>query len=142
MASTSLSARIPLVRQRTGWRAFFCAIALMSAFWFCPNRAQASCGDYVVIVNPSAEYLRNRAMQHASQPMSPSCPCQGPLCRSSDSTPPMPVPAQITPEFGAVITQHGGLSIISLFGSSHLDDWSIRSEAHLLCPDPPPRSLS
>src|SRR5436305_3513943 len=109
MVSTTLSADRALARQPRGWRLFLCAVALIAAFWFTPNRAQASCGDYVVVVNPTAEYLRNRAMQHVSQPMSPSCPCQGPQCRKSDSTPPMPVSAQVTPEFGAVICTDGGL---------------------------------
>src|SRR5689334_9036530 len=105
MVLTTLSANRALARQPRGWRLFFCAVALMFAFCFTPNHAQASCGDYVVVVNPSAEYLRNRSMQHVSQPMSPSCPCHGPQCRKSDSTPPVSAPAQVTPEFGAVIPQ-------------------------------------
>jgi hypothetical protein len=94
------------------------------------------------VVNPSAEYLRNRPIEHPMQSANPACPCQGPQCRSSDSTPPMPVPAQITPEYGVMLVGRGALGNITLFGDSHLDDWSIQSEAHLLSPDPPPRSLS
>jgi len=138
--SNSHSAQPALVRQR-GWRRFFCALAILTAWCFCPTRAQADCGHYVVVVNPSAEYLRNRPIEYPVQSANPACPCQGPQCRASDSAPAMPVPAQLTPEFGMMLQVHSRVSAFELFENAPLDDWSIQSEAHHLSLDPPPRSI-
>src|SRR4051812_18071126 len=100
--SNSLSAQI-ILRQQTSWRRFFCALAVLAAWCFCPNRAQAECGHYVVVVNPSAEYLRNRPIEYPVQSSNPTCPCQGPQCRAGDSAPATPVPAQLTPDFGMML---------------------------------------
>jgi hypothetical protein len=120
----------------------FCAIAILAAWCLFPTRAQANCGHYVVVVNPSAEYLRNRPIEHPMQSGNPACPCHGPQCRASDSTPAMPVPAQITPDYGMMLVANGEASASALFGSANCDDWSIVSEAYHLLPDPPPRSRS
>ena len=126
-------------RRRTAWQQFICAIAILAAWCLCPTRAQASCGHYVVVVNPSAEYLRNKPIEAPMQ-STPACPCQGPQCRASDSIPAMPVPAQIAPEYGLMLLAHLQISAGELFDNAHPDDWAIQSEAHLLSPDPPPRS--
>jgi hypothetical protein len=135
------SLRENIARHRTGWRGFICALALVTTWCICPSHAQADCGQYVIVLNPSAEYLRNRPIE---QPMNehPACPCNGPQCRSSDQTPPMPAPAQITPDFGVLLSAQGEVTASTLLGNSSLDNWSINSEAHLLSVDPPPRTLS
>ena len=75
------------------------------------STAQASCGDYVVIVNPLHQPVRE-TQQHAApdldsvRPMEHSIPlpCQGPGCQQGDAFPPLPVPTVITffPELAAI----------------------------------------
>jgi hypothetical protein len=130
--------RDPARECRAPWAVLLCAAVLALTGW--SGEARASCGDYVVVVNPSAEYLRNRSIEH-SMPVDRSCPCQGPQCRSSDSSPPMPVGVQTPPEYAVELVGGGKPIEITLFGRSSVDDWLMPSEAHHLIPDPPPRNL-
>ena len=101
--------RRPLRRRAMmlGGVALLVAVAIGSS----ASTAQASCGDYVVIVNPRHQPLRE-TQQHAvpdldlARPMEHSIPlpCQGPGCRQGDAFPPLPVPTVITlsPELAAI----------------------------------------
>jgi len=128
-----------LARWRASWQRLACVVAVLAAWCLCPTRADAHCGNYVVVINPSAEYLRNKPIEAPMQ-TSPTCPCHGPQCRASDSAPAMPVPAQLTPDYGLMLLAHLQITAGELFEHVLPDDWSIQSEAHLLSPDPPPRS--
>lgn len=123
--------------QRVPWAAVLCAAVFVLTGW--SQSAIASCGSYVVVVNPSAEYLRNRPIEHAMP--EPSCPCQGPQCRQSDSTPAMPVSVQAAPEYGLEIFGDGAQAAIPQVGISIIDDVVMHSEGYLLIPDPPPRTF-
>src|ERR1051325_10218527 len=94
-----LSRAQAVLRHRAGWRQFVCALVILATWCLSPTRAQADCGHYVVVMNPSTEYLRNRPIEHPVQSDNPACPCHGPQCRASDSVPAMPVTAQITPDY-------------------------------------------
>ena len=143
MQETMLTSRPePAHRLRAGGLTLLCMLAALATCWLSPNRAQASCGDYVVVVNPSADYARNRPLEHPAQSGTPACPCQGPQCRSSDPTPLAPPSVSTTPGYEAAVLSEGSCSQILVSGFSNLDNWSILSEAYLLIPDPPPRSLS
>jgi len=130
----------PARERRAPWAALLCVVGFALTGW--SSEARASCGDYVVVINPSAEYLRNRPIGHPMQAADPTCPCQGPQCRRSDSSPPMPASAHVSPEYELEIFGGGELVEITLLGRSRLADCLMRSEAHLLIPDPPPRTLS
>ena len=143
MNLTSCSKLRPIFARRpTGLRTFFCALAVIAAWCFSPTQADASCGSYVVVDNPSAEYLRNKPIEHSMPSTDPACPCQGPQCRASDRTPVMPVAAPVTPDYGLELLVEEDSAPRRNPGTSNLEDSRFESEAHLLCPDPPPRSLS
>jgi len=73
--------------------------------------AQASCGDYVVVGNPTHQAM---GQQHQAIPKLNTAspvkhplpfPCHGPGCQQGDAIPPLPVPTIITtsPELVAIV---------------------------------------
>jgi hypothetical protein len=60
--------------------------------------AQASCGDYVVIGNPTHQTMGQVQELNTASPMEHSLPlpCHGPGCQQGNAFPPLPVPTVIT----------------------------------------------
>ena len=84
--------RLDLPALVRGWRA---ALLLAAAACATPDRATASCGDYVTILNgqpSSGHHATPAAPGEAPAPARP--PCRGPNCSESptrDAPPPAPV---------------------------------------------------
>ena len=84
-------------RGSCGWmRAPLAAAALVIAL-LAASRSHAACGYYVVAQNPSESMAANADLMrsHLASPANPhDCPCNGPSCRSHDSSTPAMPPIQ------------------------------------------------
>lgn len=80
---------LPTIR---GWQV---VLLLVAAMLFSPGRATAGCGDYVNVLNPTAESLRDPIANHDNHGR-PAKPCHGPSC-SNQPDRPIPSPAPTAP---------------------------------------------
>lgn len=70
-------------------RPLLLTMAIVSTVGFWTERAEAGCGDHVLILNQSAPSTPAKDQ--------PTEPCQGPFCSNSPTTPAVPVPAPVFP---------------------------------------------
>ena len=73
----------------SGWQV---GLLLVAGMLFSPGRATAGCGDYVNVLNPTAESRRFEPM--ANHDGQPAKPCHGPNC---SKLPDRPVPSPAAP---------------------------------------------
>jgi hypothetical protein len=104
-------------------------------------QAKASCGYAVVSTNPGPELIASQ-LQMVSHPRLPgNCPCDGPQCQRREGPAAIP-PATVSlaADDSLVTSQASAVQAHQPIGSLPCPNVRSDSEAHLLLPDPPPRS--
>ena len=95
--------RLPL---RTWWLPVP-AIAVLAALAFAPGKAQAECGDYLMVVHAAKP-----ADETSNKPHFP-CPCKGPQCSQRPDVPilpPAPPPSVAPTEWATIFTNLAALA--------------------------------